>query len=164
MNPVGELLQLDDIALDLEVANAGALLQRVAAMLARRSRLAEAEVLRSLTSREELGSTALGHGIAIPHARMADCGAAAGALVRTRFGIAFNAPDGKPVSVFLGLIVPKQANERHLKLLAAGAGMFSERSFRDKVRACVDPAQALALFAAWPDSPTPSEAMSRANS
>ena len=72
MNPVGELLQLDDIALDLEVANASALLQRVAAMLARRGRLPEAEVLSSLKAREELGSTALGHGIAIPHARMAD--------------------------------------------------------------------------------------------
>jgi PTS system nitrogen regulatory IIA component len=164
MNPVGELLQLDDVALDLEVATGGALLQRIAAMLARRGRLAEAEVLSSLKAREELGSTALGHGIAIPHARMADCGAAAGALVRTKFGIPFNAPDGKPVSVFLGLIVPKQANERHLKLLATAAGMFSERSFRERVRACVDPAQALELLAAWPDSPTSSQAVSEANS
>src|SRR6516162_3722914 len=152
MNPVGELLQLDDIALDLEVANASALVQKIAGMLARRGRLAEAEVLSSLKIREELGSTALGHGIAIPHARMADCGAAAGAFVRTRFGIPFNAPDGRPVSVFLGLIVPKQANERHLKLLATAAGMFSERSFREKVRACIDPAQALELLAAWTDS------------
>jgi nitrogen PTS system EIIA component len=164
MNPVGELLQPEDIALDLDATDAAALLQGVAAMLARRSRLAEAEVLRSLTSREELGSTALGHGIAIPHARMAECGAAAAAFVRTKFGIPFNAPDGRPVSVFLGLIVPKQANERHLKLLATAAGIFSERSFREKVRACVDPAQALELLAAWPDSPATSQAVSEANS
>jgi PTS system nitrogen regulatory IIA component len=153
MNLVGELLQLEDIALDLDVATSGALLRQIAAMLARRSRLVEAEVLKSLMAREELGSTALGHGIAIPHARMAECGTAAAAFVRTKFGIPFNAPDGKPVSVFLGLIVPKQANERHLKLLATAAGIFSERSLRERIGSCADPAQALDLLASWPESP-----------
>jgi PTS system nitrogen regulatory IIA component len=153
MNPVGELLSLEDIALDLEVPTADALLRRVAVMLARPGRLIEAEVLDSLRAREDLGSTAMGHGIAIPHARMPQCVAAAAALVRTRAGIAFNAPDGKPVSLFLGLIVPKQANERHLKLLATAAGMFSERSVRDRLHACADVKQALELLRAWPESP-----------
>jgi PTS system nitrogen regulatory IIA component len=155
MNPVGELLNLDDIALDVDVSSGTALLQRAAAMLARRSHLIEAEVLASLTAREELGSTALGHGIAIPHARMAQCGASAGVLVRTRFAIPFNAPDTKPVSIFLGLIVPKQANERHLKLLATAAEMFSDRSFREKIRACAESSQALELLAQWPDGSGP---------
>jgi nitrogen PTS system EIIA component len=142
---------VDDIALDLDVSTNGALLQRIAAMLARRSQLVETEVLDSLRLREELGSTALGHGVAIPHARMARCNAAAGAFVRTRLAIPFNAPDGKPVSNFLGLIVPRQANERHLKLLATAAAMFSDRGFRERLGACVDPAQALELFTSWSD-------------
>jgi PTS system nitrogen regulatory IIA component len=155
MNALGELLKLEDIALDVDVSSGTALLQRIAVLLARRSHLVEDEVLGSLKAREELGSTALGHGIAIPHARMAQCGAAAAALVRTRFAIPFNAPDGKPVSVFLGLIVPKQANERHLKLLATAAEMFSERGFREKLRASGEASQALELLAQWPDGSGP---------
>jgi len=149
MNPVGELLRLEDIALDVDVSTKLALLQRIAAMLAERRGLIAKEVLDSLAAREELGSTALGHGVAIPHARMAQCSMAGAVFVRTKFGIPFDAPDGKPVSFFLGLLVPKQANERHLKLLAAAAAMFSDRGFRDQLRACTDAAAVSRLFAAW---------------
>jgi PTS system nitrogen regulatory IIA component len=152
MNPVGEVLAVDDIALDLDLSSKEALLRRVADMLARQSGLSAGEILVSLQAREELGSTALGHGVAIPHARMPQCGAAGGVLVRTRYGIPFDAPDGKPVSVFLGLIVPKQANERHLKLLATAAAMFSDRAFREKLRTSSDPSAVSDLLDAWPDS------------
>jgi PTS system nitrogen regulatory IIA component len=152
MNPVGELLEVGDIALDVDAATPDAVLRRIAAMLARRSGLIEAEVLDSLRAREELGSTALGHGIAIPHARMAQCNAAAAALVRTKQGVPFGGPDRRPVTIFLGLIVPRQANERHLKLLATAAGMFSDRGFRERVSAVTDPTQARGLVWAWSDS------------
>ncbi len=151
MNPVGELLTVQDIALDLDVSNKAALLQRMASMLAQCSRLVGAAVLDGLTAREKLGSTALGHGVAIPHARMPQCGAPAGVFIRTKFAIPFDAPDGRPVSIFLGLIVPKQADERHLKLLAAAAGMFSDRAFREKLRACTDSTACLTLLSAWPE-------------
>ena len=111
------------------------------------------EVLESLTAREQLGSTGLGHGVAIPHARMPQCDAAAGVFVRTKAAIPFDAPDRKPVSIFLALVVPKQATERHLQLLATAATMFSDRAFRDKLRACPDPDMVRELLAAWPDSP-----------
>jgi len=153
MNPVGELVGVDDVEIDLDVPGREALLDRIAAMLARRGRLHPTDVLESLTARERLGSTALGHGVAIPHARMPQCGAASAAFVRTKTGVAFDAPDGKPVSVFLGLIVPKQANDRHLKLLATAAAMFSDRAFREKLRASGDSAAVARLLAAWPDSP-----------
>jgi nitrogen PTS system EIIA component len=151
MNPVGELLGVEDVELDLDVSGKDALLQRVAGMLARRRHLVPSEVLDSLIARERLGSTAVGHGMAIPHARMSQCGASAGVFVRTRAGIPFDAPDGKPVSLFLGLIVPQQANERHLKLLAAAAAMFSDRAFREKLKASTDPAAVRDLIAAWPE-------------
>jgi PTS system nitrogen regulatory IIA component len=83
---------------------------------------------------------------------MPQCGAAGGVFVRTKFGIAFKAPDGKPVSVFLGLIVPKQANERHLKLLATAAAMFSDRAFRERLRSASDPAVVSELLNTWPNS------------
>ena len=151
MNPVGELLRVEDIYLDLDVPDKARLLERLAALLARRHGLSNTQVLESLTAREQLGSTGLGHGVAIPHARMPQCYAAAGVFVRTKVAVPFDAPDRKPVSLFLGLIVPKQATERHLQLLATAAAMFSDRSFRDKLRTCPDPTAVRDFLAGWQD-------------
>ena len=153
MNPVGELLRIEDIDLDVDVPDKPALLERIAGLLARRHGLAAREVLEGLTAREQLGSTGLGHGVAIPHARMPQCDVAAGVLVRTRNPIPFDAPDHKPVSILLALVVPKQATERHLRLLATAASMFNDRALREKLRRCPDPATARELLAAWPDVP-----------
>ena len=153
MNPLGELLTLDDIRLDLDVSNKAQLLEHIATLLAARHSLSKTVVLESLMGREQLGSTGVGHGVAIPHARMSQCVAAVAVFVRTKSAIPFDAPDGKPVSVFLGLIVPNKANERHLQLLATAAGMLSDRSFRDKLKTCADPSAVSALLAAWPDEP-----------
>ncbi len=153
MNPVGELLALDDVRLDLDVATKGQLLEQVAALLATRHGLSKTLILESLTVREQLGSTGVGHGVAIPHARMSQCAVPASAFVRTKVAIPFDAPDGKPVSVFLGLIVPNKANERHLQLLATAAGMLSDRIFRDKLKTSTDPRMVKELLAAWPNAP-----------
>ena len=161
MNPVGELLGLDDIRLDVDVPDKAPLLRGIASLLARHAGLSDEEILESLAAREELGSTGLGHGAAIPHARMPQCDAVAGVFVRTKVAIPFDAPDCKPVSLFLALIVPKQATELHLQLLATAATMFSDRTFRDKLRACPDPSTVKALLAAWPDSPAQPRSASR---
>jgi nitrogen PTS system EIIA component len=153
MNSLGELLTLDDVRLDLDVANKAELLDHIAVLLAARDGLAKTLVLENLTVREQLGSTGVGHGVAIPHARMSACAAPAAAFVRTKFAIPFDAPDGKPVSVFLGLIVPNKATERHLQLLATAAGMLGDRIFRDKLKTATDPGAVRELLAAWPDAP-----------
>ncbi len=152
MNPVGELLRVEDIHLDLDVPDKARLLERIAQLLARRHDLSDAQVLQSLTAREQLGSTGLGHAVAIPHARMPQCGAAAGVFVRTRVAIPFDSPDRLPASIFLALVVPKEANERHLQLLATAAAIFSDRTFRDKLKTCPDPHTVRELLAAWPDA------------
>jgi nitrogen PTS system EIIA component len=153
MNPVGELLALDDVRLDLDVSNKTQLLEQVAALLATRHGLSKTFILESLTAREQLGSTGVGHGVAIPHARMSQCAVPAAAFVRAKLAIPFDAPDGKPVSVFLGLIVPNKASEQHLQLLATAAGMLSDRIFRDKLKTSTDPRIVRELLAAWPDAP-----------
>jgi nitrogen PTS system EIIA component len=153
MNFLGDLLTPDDVRLDVDVSTKEQVLRQIASLLAARQGLAEGPILEGMTAREQLGSTGVGHGVAIPHARMTQCGAAAAVFVRTKVGIPFDAPDGRPVSVFLGLIVPNMANERHLQLLATAAGMLSDRAFRDKLRACTDPAAVRELLAAWPNAP-----------
>lgn len=154
MNPVGELLDVSDIHLDVDVSSKAELLEQLAGWLAGRHGLSKAEVLESLTAREHLGSTGLGHGIAIPHARMSECGAATGIFVRTRAPVPFDAPDGNPVSIFLALVVPKHATQRHLQLLATAAGILSDRTVRDVLKTSADPRAVRDLLAGWRDSQT----------
>ena len=154
MNPLAEVLQLDEIRLDVDVGDGLALLHVTADLLGRRLGLRPADVFASLAARETLGSTGLGHGVAIPHARMAHCKSIAGAFVRTRVAVPFDAPDHKAVSLFLALVVPKEEADRHLKILAAAAAMFGDRSFREKLRASASPEAVRALLADWSDAPT----------
>jgi nitrogen PTS system EIIA component len=156
VNSIGELLALDDVRLDLDVSTKAQLLEQVAALLATRHGLSQTLILESLTMREQLGSTGVGHGVAIPHARMNQCAVPAAAFLRTKLAIPFDAPDGRPVSVFLGLIVPNKANERHLQLLATAAAMLSDRIFRDRLKTSTDPGTVRELLAAWPDAPATS--------
>jgi len=96
MNAVGELLTLDDVRLDLEVSSKDGLLGEIAALLATRNGLSTTQILESLVAREQLGSTGVGHGVAIPHARTNRCAAPAAVFVRTRAAIAFDAPTPSP--------------------------------------------------------------------
>jgi PTS system nitrogen regulatory IIA component len=152
VNPVGEVLGVDDVHLDLDASTKAELLEQLAGLLAGRHGLSKAQVLESLTARERLGSTGLGHGVAIPHARMYECGMATGVFVRTKAPVPFDAPDGKPVSIFLALVVPKQATQRHLQLLATAAAMFSDRTFRNLLKASADPSAVRGLLMAWRDA------------
>ncbi len=94
--------------------------------------LAAPDVLNCLISREKLGSTGLGHGVAIPHARMANVTVAIAAALTLQDGVDFDAPDGEPVNLVVGLIVPEESTEEHLNILATLAESFSDPS---KVRA-----------------------------
>jgi nitrogen PTS system EIIA component len=153
MNAVGELLTLDDVRLDLDVSDKDGLLGEIAALLATRNGLSRTQILESLVAREQLGSTGVGHGVAIPHARTDRCTAPAAVFVRTRVAIPFDAPDARPVSLFLGLIVPNRATERHLLILSTAAAMFSDKALREKLRAGGSPSEILALLAGWAEAP-----------
>ncbi len=149
MNPVAELIGPAGVLVDVEASDKEAVLDRLAALLARRSGVPPVDVREGLALRERLGSTGLGHGVAIPHARMPQCMQEAGVFLRTKAPVAFDAPDGRPVSLFLALLVPKQASERHLKLLATAAAMFADKAFRDKLRAARDADEVAQLLASW---------------
>lgn len=151
MNPIGELLHLQDIRLDVDVSSKAELLERLADLLARHG-VSRADILASLTERERLGSTGLGHGVAIPHARMKQLRTPVGAFVRTRIPVPFDAPDGRPVSSALALLVPAEATDKHLKLMASAASLFGDRAFRQQLRQSVQPSEVEALFVDWSDA------------
>lgn len=148
-NIVSDLLSEDDIILDLDAANKTSAFESIADFLERRHGLDAEQVCASLAEREDLGSTGLGRGVAIPHARVKGLRQAAAAFARLNIPIAFDAPDAKPVSDMLVLLVPEQPNDEHLKVLALVAEMFCDTSFRATLRSLADPKDIHRLFAAW---------------
>jgi PTS system nitrogen regulatory IIA component len=149
MNQIAELLSPERILLDLDAASKSRLFEAVGAAFAAQGGLDANAISTSLAAREKLGSTGLGQGIAIPHGRIKGLKQARGAFVRLRQPVAFDAPDGKPVSQVFVLLVPEQATDLHLQLLSELAQMFSERAFRDKLAMASSAADLLALFEAW---------------
>jgi PTS system nitrogen regulatory IIA component len=93
------------------------------------------EVYGKLLAREKLGSTALGEGIAIPHCRISNCNDAIVALLTLDAGIDFDAPDNNPVDILFFLLVPDEAQQEHLNILAGLAQLLSDAAFCTALRA-----------------------------
>ena len=101
-------------------------------------KLSSLDIFNSLTAREKLGSTGLGHGVAIPHGRMQGVTTSVGAFLRLKHPVDYDAHDGQGVDLVFGLVVPVVATEEHLKHLAAIAEKFSDEEFCKKMRAAKD--------------------------
>ncbi len=96
------------------------------------------EVFSQLIAREKLGSTGLGQGIAIPHCRIGNCSHPLGTLVTLESPIDFDSPDDQPVDLLFVLLVPEEANQQHLDILAEIARLFSQPDFCRQLRDAVD--------------------------
>ena len=100
--------------------------------------LSDTEIFNNLVSRERLGSTGIGQGIAIPHCRLEGLDRVIGVLMTLEESIDFDAIDNQPVDLIFALIVPKEATSEHLELLSQLAEKFNERSFCDRLRQSED--------------------------
>lgn len=142
------------IARQLDIGSKKRVLQQLGVMLASSSTdISPEAVFEHLLERERLGSTGLGHGIALPHARMPDLERAVGAFVQLRSGVDFDAVDDHPVDLAFGLLVPQEATEEHLQLLAKLASMFSNELLCEKLRSGEDEQELLQRIEAWDASP-----------
>ena len=146
---VAELLRPGDILLHLDVPTKERALEDISRFVAARHGLVAEKLYASLVEREKVGSTGLGQGLAIPHARVPGLSQVIAAFARTADAIPFDAPDGKPVSDLLVILVSRHATEAHLSLLAAAAEMFCNAAFRERLRACADAAAVHAAFTQW---------------
>jgi PTS system nitrogen regulatory IIA component len=150
LSNIAELLEPDDILLNLVVSSKAQLFDEIGRHTERVHAMPQAWVTSGLTRREQVGSTGLGQGIAIPHARVKNLNQIRVIYVRLEVAISFDAPDDIPVSDILVLLVPKQATEEHLVILANAAQMFSDRYFREQLHLCGNRTDAKQLFDAWP--------------
>lgn len=92
-----------------------------------------AEIYEGLINREKLGTTAIGHGIAIPHCRMQNCSSTIGGLFRLSQAVDFAAFDDQPVEIMFVLIVPSEEADEHLQTLAMLAERFESSDYRKKL-------------------------------
>ena len=111
--------------------------------------LSRALVTDSLFSRERLGSTGLGHGVAIPHGRIKGLRSPMAAVFRLAQPIGFDAPDEKSVGLLIFLLVPEAATQKHLEILSEIAELLSDAALREKLVSCTDAAALHGLIAQW---------------
>ena len=96
------------------------------------------DIFNAFVSREKLGSTAMGAGIAIPHCRVSECNKIMGFFIQLESGIDFDAADGEPVDLFFALVVPREANDEHLRVLSEIAFIFDQSSVLTRLRSTHD--------------------------
>lgn len=149
---LAEILAPDRVAVDNTASSKKSLLEKAAKLLAQAPDAApERDIFESLCQRERLGSTGLGHGVAIPHGRVDQQKSVTGALIRLQKGIDFDSPDSEPVDLFFALIVPSECTDAHLKLLAGIAERFGDAGQRERFRQAESASDLLKLIEQPPE-------------
>ena len=137
--PLADLLIAERIVMLTEPASLDQVLDVAARLLAGPSSPgATAAIGAALHERESLGSTAIGHGVAIPHARGNTFDGARGAFLKLRHPVDFGARDGGAVDLVFAMSVPEHSSQQHLEILGELAQQFSSRDFRDVLRGARD--------------------------
>ena len=111
--------------------------------------LSRALITDSLFARERLGSTGLGHGVAIPHGRIKGLKSPMAAVFQLAHPIGFDAPDEQPVALLIFLLVPEAATQKHLEILSEIAELLSDSGLRERMKACTDAASLHAMISGW---------------
>ena len=116
--------------------------------------LSRAIITDSLFARERLGSTGLGHGVAIPHGRIKGLKAPMAAVFQLERAIGFDAPDEQPVGLLIFLLVPEAATQKHLEILSEIAELLSDATLRERIKATTDATDLHSLIASWQSTQT----------
>jgi PTS system nitrogen regulatory IIA component len=149
-----QFIVLSRIGSRLDIGSKKRLLEALGDMLATSiPSLTPEAVFERLLERERLGSTGLGHGIALPHARMREVKQAVGAFAQLEKGVDFDAIDDQPVDLAFALLVPEEATESHLQLLSQLAEMFSNTQLRSSLREADNAEQILQRIQQWKPLP-----------
>lgn len=147
---VADLLTVGRIIPDALPASKKRALELLSTLIAQEQSGMDANlVFDSLLARERLGSTGLGHGVAIPHGRVRNATTSLGAFIRLQQPIDYDAMDGEPVDLLFGLLVPEESTEEHLQILARLAEMFSNPDFVKQLRHCSTADELYTLLSTW---------------
>lgn len=149
MNRLASILPAQQVLVNVEVTSKKRAFEDAGLLFESLHGLSRAVVTDSLFARERLGSTGLGHGVAIPHGRIKGLKSPMAAVFQLANPIGFDSPDEKPVVFLIFLLVPEAATEKHLEILSEIAELLSSASLRETLKTCQDAAQLHSLIAEW---------------
>ncbi|HWM31795.1 MAG TPA: PTS IIA-like nitrogen regulatory protein PtsN [Methyloceanibacter sp.] len=143
---LGDLISPEAVIPSLKVKTKKQLLQEMSARTGRLTGLSERDIFDVLWQRERLGSTGLGHGVAIPHAKHPGIKRIVGVFARLAEPIDFDAMDGDKVDIVFLLLAPEGAGADHLKALACISRLLRDGQAVEKLRASRDEAALYAVL------------------
>lgn len=149
MNRLASLLPAAQVLVHVDATSKKRAFEEVGLLFENLHGLSRALVTDSLFARERLGSTGLGHGVAIPHGRIKGLKAPMAAVFQLAQPIGFDAPDEQPVQLLIFLLVPEAATQKHLEILSEIAELLSDAALRDKLNASRTAEELHGLIAGW---------------
>lgn len=152
MNHFSQILAPENVLLDLDVSSKKRAFEQAGLLFENNCGIARSTVSDNLFARERLGSTGLGHRVAVPHGRIKGLKAPLAAFVRLLEPIPFESPDGEPVNLLVFLLIPDHVTQQHLEILSEIAEMFSDEAFRNVLSTAPDAPTVHARLITWQPS------------
>lgn len=149
MNRLASILSPSQVLAQVDVTSKKRAFEEAGLLFENLHDLGRALVTDSLFSRERLGSTGLGHGVAIPHGRIKGLKTPMAAVFQLAQAIGFDAPDEQAVSLLIFLLVPEAATQKHLEILSEIAELLSDAVLREKLTSSTDSQQLYDLIVGW---------------
>jgi len=149
MNRLAAILPASNVLVNVDATSKKRVFEHAGLLFENQHAIARSTVTDNLFARERLGSTGLGHAVAIPHGRIKGLKNPLAAVVRVQQPIPFDAPDDEAVALLIFLLVPEAATQRHLEILSEIAEMLSDRELRERLKAEPDAAGVHKLIADW---------------
>ena len=149
MNRLASILPPTQVLVQVEVTSKKRAFEEAGLLFEDLHGLSRALVADSLFARERLGSTGLGHGVAIPHGRIKGLKSPMAAVFQLAQPIGFDAPDEQPVNLLIFLLVPEASTQKHLEILSEIAELLSDSALREKIKSCDDAVELSRIISTW---------------
>ena len=149
MNRLSQILPPSQVLVSVDATSKKRAFEEAGLLFENMHGLNRALITDSLFARERLGSTGLGHGVAIPHGRIKGLKAPMAAVFQLATPIGFDAPDEQAVEMLIFLLVPEAATQKHLEILSEIAELLSDSTLREKLKTTTDASDLHQLIASW---------------
>lgn len=149
MNRLSSILPAAQVLVGVDATSKKRAFEEAGLLFEKLHGLNRATITDSLFARERLGSTGLGHGVAIPHGRIKGMKVPMAAVFQLTQAIGFDAPDEQAVNLLIFLLVPEAATQKHLEILSEIAELLSDAALREKLKSTPDAAELHGLITGW---------------
>ncbi|HMS26990.1 MAG TPA: PTS sugar transporter subunit IIA [Burkholderiaceae bacterium] len=149
MNRLSSILPVTHVLVGVEVTSKKRAFEEAGFLFEQLHNLNRAMVTDSLFARERLGSTGLGHGVAIPHGRIKGLKSPMAAVFQLAQPIGFDAPDEQLVNFLIFLLVPEAATQKHLEILSEIAELLSDATLREQLKTTQDSVALHGMIQSW---------------